>query len=343
MRLQGRGLRGRRVKLRYWIGILGIAAMLAPMLAIAEDPPVPLPRRADRMPQGVEQLAAAPAADASATASAAELTAAAVAATEVVAAVNTTPQPVTLMAKITEDGATLPDGVTWRVFETRTDAAGDLVLAQKSADATAHLQLPPGSYVVHVAYGRAQTTDTLTVAEGDNSKSLVLDAGAMRLNAAVTGDVPIPINLLRFDIYTTGTTDADRSLVAQNLSPNDIVTLNAGTYHIISYFGDVNAVVRADLRVEPGQMTDATLYHRAAQISFKLVSEAGGEAIADIDWTVKTVDGQTVFSNIGAFPSTVLGEGDYLVFAKRGEQVYNREFQVQPGAAKEIEVLTAVY
>jgi len=105
----------------------------------------------------------------------------------------------------------------------------------------------------------------------------------------------------------------------------------------------VNAVVRADLRVEPGQLTDATLYHKAAQVSFKLVSEAGGEAIADIDWTVKTADGQTVFTNIGAFPSTVLAEGDYLVLAKRGEQVYNREFQVQPGPAREIEVLTTVY
>jgi len=121
------------------------------------------------------------------------------------------------------------------------------------------------------------------------------------------------------------------------------VTLNGGTYHIVSYFGDVNAVVRADLRVEPGQITDATLYHKASQVSFKLVSEPGGEAIADIDWTVKTQDGQTVFSSIGAFPSTVLAEGDYLVLAKRGEQVYNREFQVRPGAGEEIEVLTAVY
>lgn len=335
------------MKLRHWIGIIGIAAMLAPMLAIAEDPPVPLPRRADRMPQGVEQLVETPVSAEQATADVAPdaepAASEALDAAEAIAAINTTPQPVTLMAKITDGGSTLPDGVTWRVFETRTDAAGDLVLAQKSDDATAHLELAPGNYVVHVAYGRAQTTDTLTVAEGDNTKSMVLDAGAMRLNAAVTGDIPIPINLLRFDIYTTGSTEAERTLVAQNLSPNDIVTLNAGTYHIVSYFGDVNAVVRADLRVEPGQLTDATLYHKAAQVSFKLVSEAGGEAIADIDWTVKTADGQTVFSNIGAFPSTVLGEGDYLVFAKRGEQVYNREFQVQAGASKEIEVLTAVY
>jgi len=336
--------------------MLAVATMLAPMLAVAEDAPIPLPRRLDRMPQVtteqvVDTVEPADSADGAATAGGdeaaidpASLAPAqqAPAAAAVEAAVKKPPQPVTLMAKITEDGGALPDGVTWRVFETRTDASGDLILAQKSDDATAHIELAPGNYVVHVAYGRAQTTDTLTVKEGDNNKQLVLDAGAMRLNAAVTGDVPIPINLLRFDIYTAGN-DADRTLVAQNLSPNDIVTLNAGTYHIISYFGDVNAVVRADLRVEPGQLTEATLYHKAAQVSFKLVSEAGGEAIADIDWTVKTAEGQTVFTNIGAFPSTVLAEGDYLVFAKRGDQVYNREFQVQPGAAKEIEVLTTVY
>src|SRR5689334_22068510 len=109
------------------------------MLAIAEDPPVPLPRRADRMPQqAVEQLANTPSEVASTEAAdtpAVDPGPAAAAAEAVVA--DTTPQPVTLMAKITEDGNSLPDGVTWRVFETRTDASGDLVLAQRSDDATA--------------------------------------------------------------------------------------------------------------------------------------------------------------------------------------------------------------
>jgi hypothetical protein len=332
------------VKFRHWIGLLGVVAMLVPSVAMAEDPPVPMPRRSDRMPQQVEQMQDPAATEAEVLGepeapAEAEPATPAVEAVEKVAAV---PQPVTLVARITDGGNTIPDGLTWRVFETRTDASGDLALAAKSDDATAHLQLVPGNYVVHVAYGRAQTTDTITVVDGDNEKSLVLDAGAMRLNAAVTGDIAIPINLLRFDIYTAGS-ESERTLVAQNLAPSDIVTLNAGTYHIVSYFGDVNAVVRADLRVEPGQLTDATLYHKASQVSFKLVSEPGGEAIADIDWTVKTQDGQTVFENTGAFPSTVLAEGDYLVLAKRGEQVYNREFQVQPGGGEEIEVLTAVY
>jgi hypothetical protein len=39
----------------------------------------------------------------------------------------------------------------------------------------------------------------------------------------------------------------------------------------------------------------------------------------------------------------VLGEGDYLVLAKRGETVYSREFEVTPGQGREVEVLTTVY
>jgi len=260
-------------------------------------------------------------------------------ATAAIAAV-TTPQPVTLSALIAEGGSTIEQGLTWRIFETKPDTNGQLGLAAKSDDAVAKVKLAPGNYVVHVAYGRAQASDTLTVTEGQNDKSIVLDVGGLRLNAAINGDVAIPINLLHFDVFTAGQSDADRALVAQNLGANDIITVNAGTYHIVSYFGDVNAVVRADLRVEAGQMTDATLYHRAAQTSFKLVSEAGGEAIADVDWTVKTADGTSVFTNTGAFPSTVLQEGDYLVFAKRGDKVYNRAFQVQPGQPQELEVLT---
>lgn len=328
-----------------------VLALLIPELVVAQTAPVPMPRRADRMPANITPAAETPV---EVITEASPLTAIVPDGTPVVpvdeapnavaavTAVAIDPQPVILTAQITENGTAIPEGLVWRIFDTKTDASGELALAAKSDDATASIRLPPGEYVVHVAYGRAQATDTLEVLPGTNNKQLVLDAGAMRLNAAVTGDVSIPINLLRFDIFTSGNESA-RTLVAQNMSANDIVTLNAGTYHVVSYFGDVNAVVRADLRVEPGQLTDATLYHRAAQISFKLVTETGGEAIADVDWTVKTATGETVFTNIGAFPATVLGEGDYLVLAKRGETVYSREFEVTPGQGREVEVLTTVY
>ncbi|MET3924999.1 hypothetical protein [Devosia sp. 2618] len=328
------------MRLRPLLAILLVLAAAVPTLPVAtttvfaqeasgEMPPMPRPR-----PNPGDEPATPPPAPSAPAASNP--------AADAISALTSAPQPVELSARITADGAPIPDGLVWRVFDTKPDASGELALVAKSDLGAPTVELPPGEYVVHVAYGRAQSSDALSVVPGANQKTIVLEAGALRLNSAVTGDIPIPANLLKFDIYTAGE-ENDRAMVAEGLSPNEIVTLNAGTYHIVSYFGSINAIVRADLRVEPGQLTDATLYHHASQISFKLVSEEGGEAIADVDWTVKTSDGATVFTELGAFPATVLGEGEYLVLAKQGTQVFNREFQVQPGSPREIEVLTTVY
>jgi len=264
------------------------------------------------------------------------------AATEAISAFADIPQPVTLTAMIVEGGAPIQDGVIWRVFESEPSPDGEMALVTKSDEGTASVELRPGEYLVHLAYGRAQLSETLSVVPGQNSHNFILDAGALRLNSEVSGEIPISPGLLTFEIYTEGT-EANRTMVAEAVSANEIVTLTAGTYHVVSHFGSINAVVRADLRVEPGQLTDATLYHHASEISLKLVSEEGGEAIADVEWTIKTEDGTTVFSERGAFPATVLAEGEYLVLASVGGQVYNRDLQVQPGGATQIEILTSAF
>lgn len=253
------------------------------------------------------------------------------------------PQSVTLSAKISDDGPVIPSGLTWRIFATQPDESGELPLVEKSSDPTAVFELPPGEYLVHLAYGEAQTTESLTVARASLAKSVVIDAGALRLHAQITGETAIPAEQLTFDIYPEGYQDTGRPPVETKVRPGATLRLNAGIYHIVSHYGKVNAVVKADLRVEPGQLTDATLFHDAAQINFKLVSEEGGEAIADVEWTVKNDKGTTLFSRFGAFPSAVLAKGDYTVFAKQGTNVYNRKFSVVPGPAEEIEVLTQVY
>lgn len=288
----------------------------------AEIPPLPRPRPDRSASEGADPAAGN--------------------ATEAITALTNVPQPVTLTARITPDGAPIIEGLVWRVFEAAPDETGEIALIAKADAGLAELELPPGQYNVHVSYGHAQLGDTLSVAPGQNQKELVLDAGGLRLNSAVTGDIPISPALLHFDVMTSGP-EADRVMIAADLPPNEIVTLNAGTYHIVSKFGGINAEVRADLRVEPGELTEATLYHHASEVSFKLVSEEGGEAIADVEWTVQDAEGITLFSERGAFPSTVLAEGEYLVLAKLGDQVYNREIQVQPGSPREIEVLSTIY
>jgi len=117
------------------------------------------------------------------------------------------------------------------------------------------------------------------------------------------------------------------------------VRLNAGTYHIISEYGGINATVRADLRVTAGQLTEATLQHRAAQITLKLVSEKGGEAIADTAWSIVSNQGAVVMESNRTFPTTVLASGSYTALARNGGKVYKRDFTVSAGANGDVEVL----
>ncbi len=85
-----------------------------------------------------------------------------------------------------------------------------------------------------------------------------------------------------------------------------MVRLNAGTYHVVSNYGDVNATIRADIQIEAGKLTEATIQHRAAKLTLKLVAGPGGEAIADTAWSILTASGDTVSESVGAFPTIVL-------------------------------------
>lgn len=326
---------------RVWVlpGLMVIAALSGPVLAASQMPPLPMPRPDPNAAPATIPRPAPPLA-AHGTDLSQQRLPSEPAPSETL---GTTPEPVTLSAEIEDKGKAIPKGLVWRIFDPVPDKNGQLPLIVKSDHARPTFNLKPGEYVVHVAYGLAQATDSVHVGNAGTEKSIVLNAGAIRLNAAITGDIPIPAKLLHFDIFATGTTNADRTLVDGDVKPGDMVTLNAGTYHVVSYFGKLNAVVRADLRVEPGQLTDATLYQNAAQVSFKLVTQAGGEAIADIDWTVKTSDGKTIYTDTGTFPTAALAKGDYLVLAKRGTKVYNRQFEVKAGKPENIEVLTSVY
>jgi hypothetical protein len=145
---------------------------------------------------------------------------------------------------------------------------------------------------------------------------------------------------LSFSIYSSEVRDdGERGLVMADVSPNTVVRLNAGTYHVVSEYGDVNAVIRADIQIEAGKLTEATIQHRAAQITFKLVSDAGGEAIADTAWSILTAAGDSVGESVSAFPTMVLAEGEYSAVARNKDKIYQRDFKVEAGKNTDVEVL----
>ena len=119
----------------------------------------------------------------------------------------------------------------------------------------------------------------------------------------------------------------------------DVVMVPEATYHILSNYGDANAVIRSDIRVQAGKLTDVTVTHHAAIITLKLVADRGGEAFANTAWSVLTPGGDVIKESIGAFPRVILAEGDYRVIARNEGKVFQRAFKVSSGVDGEIEVL----
>lgn len=246
-----------------------------------------------------------------------------------------------LEAKLASDGEPVPTGLVWRLFAPLVALDGKLPLVASAAGGAATFDVPPGNYLLHVGFGRAGVTKRIDFTGEQTREIIVLDAGGLKLHAIAVGDVPIPAEALSFDIYSDAPNERDRVLVAEGIAPGKTVQLNAGTYHVESNFGSVNAVVRADVKVEPGKVTDVTLQHHAAQLTMKLVREKGGEAIADTAWSITNGSGDVIRESVGAFPSMVLEEGEYLIVAKNKDRMYQRDFVVEAGVNTDVEVLTS--
>ena len=153
-------------------------------------------------------------------------------------------------------------------------------------------------------------------------------------------DVRIPAGQIAFDVYPGSQFNtAQRRPIAQNVMTGDVVLLPEGTYYIVSTYGDVNSVVRSDVQVQAAKLTDIVVTHRAAVITLKLVNESGGEALANTQWTVSTPDGDVIKELIGAFPRSVLAEGDYHLIARNEGRIYQRDFKVINGVDGEVELL----
>ena len=230
----------------------------------------------------------------------------------------------------------VPSGLIWRLYEEKLDGSQP-TLVEKSTAPTPSFSVRPGNYVVHAAYGFAGSSRRIAVGSGLVVERLAISAGALKVGGAI-GETPITANRLAVSVYVPIGSNSEGRLVVGNVRGGEIVRLPEGTYHVVSTYGESNAITRADLSVEAGRMTEATLNHRAATVTLKLVAAAGGDAFAGTAFSVLTPGGDVIREAIGAFPSVTLAEGDYVLIARHEGQVYTREFKVESGLDRDIEV-----
>ena len=248
----------------------------------------------------------------------------------------------TLAAKLAENSDLIANGIVWRIFKPDVSGDGKLPLIATANGGTMRFALEPGPYLVHAAFGRAGITKRISVGQDNREEVLVLDAGGLKLNSTLSGGGRIPAEKLRFSIYSgEESADGERPLILPDVKPDEIVRLNSGSYHVVSNYGDVNATIRTDIRVEAGQLTEAAVEHKAAEVTLKLVREQGGEAMADTAWSVLNPSGEIIKESVGAFASMVLAEGDYVVIAKNKDKLFQRDFVVAAGKNQDVEVLVS--
>lgn len=245
-----------------------------------------------------------------------------------------------LSARFGKDLPNVTGGIVWRVYTDRPDAGGAFRMLREERTPTPNIVLPPGNYVVHASLGLASAVRPVTLRQDTTREQFDIPAGGLRIEGRV-GTTRIPSGQVTFNIYKGSQFDAvERQPIAQNVPSGDVALIPEGTYYIISNYGDGNSVVRSDIRVQAGKLTDVTVTHRAALIVLKLVSERGGEALANTSWSVLTPGGDIVKESIGAFPRVVLAEGQYRAIARYEGRVYERSFDVVNGVDGEIEVLS---
>jgi hypothetical protein len=235
--------------------------------------------------------------------------------------------------------APITSGLFWRIFPARPDSSGTFRAVKEDRSANPVMALPPGDYVVHVSFGLASAAKAVRLKEATR-EIFEIPAGGIKLEGRV-GDSRIPTGQITFDIYKGSQFDpGEKTPLVQGMGTGDaVVVVPEGAYHIVSNYGDTNAVVRADIRVQAGKLTDVIVSHRAALIALKLVSERGSDPIANTTWSIITPGGDVIKESTGAFPRIVLAEGDYRAIARNDGRTYERDFKVITGVDGEVEVM----
>jgi hypothetical protein len=232
-------------------------------------------------------------------------------------------------------------GLHWRIYPDKPDANGVFRMLREERAAAPIFVLPPGGYVVHVAFGLATAAKKVQLRSETVRETFEITAGGARFEGRV-GDSRIPPGQVTFDVFRGSQFEggnSEKRAFASNVAAADVVLLPEGSYHVVSNYGNSNATVRSDIRVQSGKLTDVVVNHRAAVITLKLVATSGGEALANTQWSVLTPGGDVVKEAVGAFPKVVLAEGEYSVVAKNDDKTFNGKFKVEPGVDREIEVM----
>jgi hypothetical protein len=244
---------------------------------------------------------------------------------------------IALRATYGERGAEITHTLLWRIYATRGSEA---TLIAQSDQPRPRFTLTPGEYAIHASHGLASTARQINVAEGNANLSFAINAGELLVSGYLgVVENPLPPHRQRLAVYIPTANNSEGKLVTDNLRPGTALRLPEGTYHLVSTYTGSNSVIRTDVKVETGKVTQASVNHRAATMTLKLVRAPGGVALAGAQWTIATPGGDIVAEAVGAFPNVDIAEGSYTVLARYKDRDYRGTMKVEGGINHDFEIV----
>ena len=263
------------------------------------------------------------------------------------------PSALRLSANLAGATTHLTGGLHWRLFGAHAGSDGVYPLIAESTNDHPIFSAAGGDYVVHVSFGLASAIKPVVLTGSEKAENLTINAGALRLIGTL-GDTPIDPAKLGFSIYVSERNNPAAKLVYSKARAGDVVGVPEGAYHIVSTYLDTNgggggkgaqpatptnSIINADVKVPAGKIVDVALRHRCATLTVKLVNNPGDVALANSNFWIVTPDGDVIRELIGAFPSLVLAEGEYVAVARRDGKTYQSPFKVESGVDHDVEVV----
>lgn len=244
---------------------------------------------------------------------------------------------ISLRATYGERGGDIPGDLVWRIYGVQ---GSDISLAASADQPRPSFVLPFGRYVVHVSYGLATGMRELDVGGTGAVSTIPVNAGALTVTGYLgVSDRPIPPDRQKLQLFIATANNSEGRLVTDSLRPGSKLALPEGTYHLVSTYSGSNSVVRTDVKIETAKLTEASVNHRAATMTLKLVRETGGVAIAGVQWTVETPGGDIVAEAVGAFPTVEIAEGNYPVTARLNDREFKGTMKVEGGQNRDFELV----
>lgn len=248
-----------------------------------------------------------------------------------------------LTAKLAPNGPSLSARIKWEIYNFIKSRGGKRAQIATSNDAQPTVLLAPGKYIVRVVFGNSSTAKVIKITEGQiTDATFILNTGGLRVKPLLIAGTPPKGKEAQQWLYLVSPPEspAPSKLVATANNPKQIHQLTAGIYELISRYGTANAIVKTNVVVTPGLLTDVEIGHKAGIVRFKLVKRRrGGAELEDVTWQLFDADGNEIIAAPDASTGEIIAPGKYQISARHKGIIYTKTFRLKPGKTITIQVI----